>query len=313
MHAPEIGTADSARLGILGGAEVRHFARRRAKNAQATDAERPYAEGMASRTEVLSVSVPGLRAVRRSTDELHSGMKEAYAIARVEAGRSTWWTRGGVREVSPGVVKIQQPGDVHRDVSRDGPSTVLVVSFPTPMVESLAGKICVHPLLAAEDPRGAPFQRLHDAVRAGAERFELDVAVAEAIAALVTIGDAKPHHAPPVRRALEVLHDRLAASITLDDLATHAGIDKFHLCRAFRAQVGMPPHAYLTHLRIMRAKALLAGGTRPSDIAAQVGLYDQSQLNRHFRRIVGTTPGRYLRDPSARFPVFPASSSRRPP
>jgi AraC-like DNA-binding protein len=34
---------------------------------------------------------------------------------------------------------------------------------------------------------------------------------------------------------------------------------------------------------------------KPGDIAQQVGLYDQSQLNRHFRRIVGTTPGQYAR------------------
>lgn len=89
------------------------------------------------------------------------------------------------------------------------------------------------------------------------------------------------------------LRERLAESITLDDLATHAALDKFHLCRAFRTQIGMPPHAYLTHLRIQRAKELLLDGVRASEIAPQVGLYDQSQLNRHFRRIVGVTPARY--------------------
>src|SRR5262249_25422530 len=96
-----------------------------------------------------------------------------------------------------------------------------------------------------------------------------------------------------LRRALELLHERFADGLTLDELAVHAELDKFHLCRAFRAHVGMPPHAYLTHLRIRRAKELLAAGTRPSDVAAQVGLYDQSSLNRHFRRIVGTTPARF--------------------
>jgi AraC-like DNA-binding protein len=55
----------------------------------------------------------------------------------------------------------------------------------------------------------------------------------------------------------------------------------------------MPPHTYLTHLRIQRAKQLLAKGMRASEVASTVGLYDQSQLTRHFRRIVGTTPARY--------------------
>lgn len=89
------------------------------------------------------------------------------------------------------------------------------------------------------------------------------------------------------------MRTRLAESVTLDDLASYAALDKFHLCRAFRAQIGMPPHAYLAHLRIERAKELLADGVRASELAPRVGLYDQSQLTRHFRRIVGMTPARY--------------------
>lgn len=76
-------------------------------------------------------------------------------------------------------------------------------------------------------------------------------------------------------------------------MAEHAGLDKFWLSRAFRDEVGLPPHAYLTQLRVLRAKELLAAGVRPSEVAPQVGFYDQSQLHRHFRRIVGTTPGKY--------------------
>jgi AraC-like DNA-binding protein len=59
----------------------------------------------------------------------------------------------------------------------------------------------------------------------------------------------------------------------------------------------MPPHTYLTHLRIARAKELLRQGVRASDLAALVGLYDQPQLTRHFRRLVGTTPARYASAP----------------
>jgi AraC-like DNA-binding protein len=115
------------------------------------------------------------------------------------------------------------------------------------------------------------------------------------IEAFASVGDAKCEHTRPVRRARELLRERLAEPVTLDELAAYAGLDKFHLCRAFRAQIGLPPHAYLTRLRIMRAKELLAAGEKPSEVAPQVGLYDQSQLNRHFRRIVGTTPGQYAR------------------
>ena len=60
-------------------------------------------------------------------------------------------------------------------------------------------------------------------------------------------------------------------------LAAHARLDKFRLCRAL----------YLTHRRV--------SGLPQAEVAARVGLYDQSQLHRHFKRIVGVTPGEYAR------------------
>jgi len=251
--------------------------------------------GVASRKHVLSVSVPGLRALRWSSDELYVGMKETYTITRVEAGRSSFFTRGKVWSSSVGSLRIQQPGDVVRDLSRDSPATYQIIAFPARTVEAANGALCVHSHLAAGDARGAAFHRLHDAVQAGAERFALEVAITEAIAAFAAVHGAKCEYRRPVRRAIELLRERLDAEVTLDALADHAGMDKFHLCRAFRTQVGLPPHAYLTSLRILRAKELLAAGMKASEVAPRVGLYDQSQLNRHFRRLVGTTPGAYAR------------------
>jgi AraC-like DNA-binding protein len=57
--------------------------------------------------------------------------------------------------------------------------------------------------------------------------------------------------------------------------------------------VGLPLHAYVTHRRISSAQVLLARGLSQAEVAASVGLYDQSQLHRHFKRIVGVTPGAY--------------------
>jgi AraC-like DNA-binding protein len=247
------------------------------------------------KVEPLQLSVPGVRAVRSRIDAPYVGLKEAYSICRIESGRSEFWTRGRVWSGRPGTVVIQQPGDVHRDVSRDGPITYQVVVLPRAAVESIVQQVRGPTCLAPDDERGAVFRRLHDAVAAKADRFALDCALAEAIAALDTVGDGRSENTRPVRRALALMRERISEPLTLDDLAEYAGLDKFHLCRAFHAQVGMPPHAYLTRLRIMHAKELLAAGARPKDVAPQVGLYDQSQLNRHFRRIVGMTPGEFAR------------------
>ena len=248
----------------------------------------------------LPVSVPGLCASRCTTETLVTGLKNYYAVGRIERGRPEYWGRGRVWRGAPGSIQVKEPGDVHRDLKHDGPTTFTVVVLPPEEVARVRtrGKVFATPHFEASDERASPFHRLHDAVCAGADRLSLEVALAETISSFAQLGNANPDHTRPVRRAMEYLRGKLAQPITLDDLAAYAGLDKFHLCRAFRAQIGMPPHAYLTHLRVHRAKELLAEGLRASELAPHVGLYDQSQLTRHFRRIVGVTPARYA---SARF------------
>ena len=109
---------------------------------------------------------------------------------------------------------------------------------------------------------------------------------------------------------------RSPSKITLDDLAEHAALDKFHLVRAFRAEVGLPPYEYLTYLRVSRARELLRRGARVAEAAQAVGFYDESQLHRHFRRIVGVTPGAYAQELRARRdgrtqPTSPKARARR--
>lgn len=246
-------------------------------------------------THVVPVSMPGLIAVRQTTEELRSCMKSNYVVARVESGQSEWWAQGKLWRSAPGSIQLKEPGDVHRDVAHDGPTTFQVVVLPTSEFESMRdeGKTVALPHLDFGDARASAFHRLHDAVDARSQRLHVEVAVAEAVSAFVALKSTALHQTRPVRLAMDYLREKLGDNVTLDDLALHAGLDKFHLCRAFRAQIGMPPHQYLTHLRVARARRLLERGMRASDVAFQVGFYDQSQLNRHFRRIVGTSPGRH--------------------
>jgi AraC-like DNA-binding protein len=249
------------------------------------------------RSVELPVTLPGLRAVRGTTAALHTGMKSCFGVGRIEHGEGEWWGGGKVWRSGPGCILVKQPGDVHRDLARYGPTTFTTVTLPVAEMERLRaeGKTAVLAQLAAGDERAAPFHRLIDAVYAGVDRMALEVALAEAMSALVMVSPAHPDHSRPVRRAMAYLRERLADSITLDDVAGYAGLDKFHLCRAFRTQVGLPPHTYLTHLRMARAKELLLSGVRATDLAPLVGYCDQAQLTRTFRRHVGTTPARWAR------------------
>jgi len=96
-------------------------------------------------------------------------------------------------------------------------------------------------------------------------------------------------------RVADYLREHYAEAITLEQLAAVAGMSAFHLARSFKKAIGLPPHVFLTQLRLQQAKRLLARGVGLAEAAAAVGFYDQSALSRHFKKIYGVTPGQYAR------------------
>ena len=96
-----------------------------------------------------------------------------------------------------------------------------------------------------------------------------------------------------VRRVREYLVEVHASSVSLEDLAKMANLSPYHLHRVFTREVGMPPHAFQTQVRISRARILLREGKPLHAVAAETGFSDQSHFTREFKRYVGLTPGAY--------------------
>ncbi len=243
----------------------------------------------------------------RKTTQLFRGMKAHYGVSLTYGGRSVSRIDGRERVQTPGALGLTQPGQVHCNLRREAPGTFQFLSFDAGLVDEarsaldhgLGGNLGADELDPRDD-RAQPLRRLHDMVLSEAtDRFALDVAITEAVAVFTSfLGAPRAPSAslgPSVRRAREFLLAHIADDVTLDALADHARADKFHLCRAFSRAIGFPPYAFLTHARIARARILLQRGLRPTDIAPLLGFCDQSQMHRHFLRIVGCTPGAYAR------------------
>lgn len=161
-----------------------------------------------------------------------------------------------------------------------------------PDAPSVAGEAWVERVLA-EPELGARFARWHVAEETGrAERARLR---AELLAALTAIAADLPRRrtAPRVDAACAVMHARLAEPLTTTAVAAAVGWDRHRLQRAFREELGLSPHRYLVQARLDAARAGLARGRAPAEVAQAAGFADQSHFTRHFRRAVQTTPGRY--------------------
>jgi AraC family transcriptional regulator len=78
-------------------------------------------------------------------------------------------------------------------------------------------------------------------------------------------------------------------------MAAVARLSSYHFARQFRAATGLPPHQFVLARRVDRARQLLQGGDDSplAQVAARAGFSDQSQFTRHFKRLVGVTPGRF--------------------
>lgn len=96
-----------------------------------------------------------------------------------------------------------------------------------------------------------------------------------------------------IRNLLEFIRAKFNEDISLDNLAELAQCTSFHVIRLFNNKVGMSPHAYLTQLRLEKARELIDGGQSIADAALLAGFSDQSHLTRRFKKRYGLTPGLY--------------------
>ena len=235
---------------------------------------------------------------------------ETYSLCTVLSGlgRTEWRYRGNVYAADPGEVLLYEPGEVHsnRNVLEDASFRVLFVS--PDVVRDAAAELGLPGERPHWDVMHTPapsvyesLAGLHRALESGAQPLEIEARFAACLRhAFEGCSEKRARQAHSfrrdgLRRARDLIHANYQRSISLGELSRVAGLSRFHLSRAFAAQYGLPPHAYQIGLRVAKARAILSTGERPANLAAHLGFSDQSHFNRHFRRVVGKTPGVYAR------------------
>jgi AraC-like DNA-binding protein len=94
-----------------------------------------------------------------------------------------------------------------------------------------------------------------------------------------------------VEIAREYLHAQSSGPVSLEEAARVACLSPFHFHRAFTQAHRSTPHAYLTTLRLARARVLLEGGVSVTDAALDTGFATPSAFSRQFRAHYGQPPG----------------------
>lgn len=96
------------------------------------------------------------------------------------------------------------------------------------------------------------------------------------------------------KRVLDFVSDRFGDSITIDEMASIAGISPAHFSRLFKEVLGESPYQFVINYRVEQAKKMLDDRERPIiDIALACGFADQPHFTRIFKRMTGKTPRSY--------------------
>ncbi|SDO23979.1 transcriptional regulator, AraC family [Streptomyces sp. cf386] len=238
---------------------------------------------------------------------------EEFTVGVTVGGLEVIAYRGGRITSGPGSIVVLEPGEMHTG----GPATPAGYAYralyaePSLLTDGTLGPALPHfrePVL--DDPAlTAALRRAHTELSACPDPLEAESRLPWLLTALArrhSTARAANDLVPGADHIAHTVRDRLADELTappsLAALAADLGLSRYQLLRAFRTTMGIPPYAWLSQHRVIRARGLLESGLRPAEVAALVGFADQAHLTRWFRRVLGVTPAVYrnsVQDPRA--------------
>lgn len=239
----------------------------------------------------------------------HAHAEYQFALCCNHSGEYHY--RGTWHQVPEGSLNIIHSGEVHAPSARtylDAPACYWMMHADPVLLQAATSEITERPLglpyfegLFVWDAEVTQmYRRLHSVVEQAVSKLEQDSTLLLLTQLISRSAQGRPvirpykTARPAVLRVRDFLQAHYADNVSLEQLADLAELSRFHLCRAFRREIGVSPHAYQRQVRVDRAKVLLSRGMLVTEVASETGFYDQSHFGWHFKRLVGVTPGSYL-------------------
>jgi AraC-like DNA-binding protein len=232
---------------------------------------------------------------------------ETFSIGAICEGRCTYVNRTKREQIGSGAVVLMNPGDVHAcNPVRNEAWAYRMLYFDAAWVSRIQREFNgrgddFQPFsaTATSDTRlyGA-LNRLYDVLcdpqvdhlqkHDTALNFMIDVQQS-----LGAAGAVPARSNAGLVRAAQFIRDNCTRSVKLKEICLAANLSAAYLIRAFKAQYGMSPHAYLINCRIEFSRQQLRLGRPVAEVALTAGFCDQAHLQRSFKKFVAATPGQY--------------------
>ncbi len=243
---------------------------------------------------------------RRVCYALHS--HETFSIGVVTGGRSTYLNGRARETVGEGSVVVMNPDAVHAcNPVGDEAWAYRMLFVDTAWLGALQRELgfgdgqdlhLFDPLSSTDATLYAGLNRLYDVCSDPAsEQLARESVVqqffVDAHERLNPAPRAMRDDPRKLREAAEFIRAHCREALTLAQICEAAGLSASYLTRAFRAQYGLTPHAFVMNQRIQYARARLRRGHAIAEVALDAGFADQAHFQRTFKQLLAATPGHY--------------------
>ena len=89
---------------------------------------------------------------------------------------------------------------------------------------------------------------------------------------------------------IEYIGNNLSKDLSIDLLADHFYMSKYHMMRTFKNETGYSIHQYISEKRILLARSYIMGGMPATNACIECGFRDYSSFSRAFKNQLGIMP-----------------------
>lgn len=239
----------------------------------------------------------------------HGRVLEALQIVWIPRGRGRFESRPtGLRSIEAGTAFVVVPKVWHR--YRPDSDTGWVESWIEVQGRLVDDLITAKVFSAADAVRpiklDAGLETALDAVhvRARTAGHGFDPELAAAAMGVLAAWDkaarlqpTRSRMARAIAAAEQHFAENLAEPVNVEELAHKLGVAYSHFRRAFKAHTGFAPWQYVVHLRLSRARRLLAASDATlDDVATRLGFSSAFHLSSAFKQAFGIAPEHWRRN-----------------
>ena len=227
---------------------------------------------------------------------------DTYAIGITQRGVQSFHYRGGLVRSLPGHTMVLHPDEPHdgQAGTEEGFGYRMAYVAPALLQQALGGRAL--PFIAGGVSTHPALQRAALALLQEDYPLRDELAWYEALSDMASAlqdaaGLRSPRHTPDFHaacRARECIHEALPHSVSMAQLESACGRDRWSLSRDFKWFFGTSPYRYLSLRRLDSARQQMLLGQSLADCADAAGFADQSHMTRQFVRTFGLPPARWL-------------------